>query len=341
MKRRTRRKGKKERRRREERKGEGRKRKEEQTDSGKMGESITVEVMLNEDNADDDDGGNGGFTSSEGRMFGGMGMAPVQSVSTASANNQSGVVFRMPQEVDEAEPEQGGARRKTTSAATASTTAAAATTSTKSDAAAKRLFRRGDASSDSEDVSDVSSDVSSRLSPLTPSPDCLLDEFRSDVVLTPATGKEAKAAAGAAAGATAGAETAGQQNSIKGKADKKGFITVTATDLSASSHAIDSMTDAHLQQQRQEAEAATAATTSTATSDDRISIEEEDSSSSTPPKESLLRRVKQFLAPEGPPGKAYVMTEEEMAHMTVNNILYFTGAVVLFVLIYVMYADTF
>jgi len=351
-----------------------------------MEESITVEVMLNEDNADDDDGegGNGGFTSSGGRMFGGMGMGPVQSASTASANNQSGVVVRMPQEFYDNEPESGGARRKTaTSTSAAKTTSATTTTTTtKSDAAAKRLFRRSGASglscSDSEDVSDVSSDVSSRLSPLTPSPDCFVDDFGPNDVFIPPTGNTAKAKAterapagamagetagamagekagaiagapaGVMAGATAGAETEDQP---KTKRQTKGFLTVTATDLSASSHAIDSMTDAHLQQQRDDAAATADAATAVATagtvatmsiSDERISIEDADSFATTSPvKMSLFSRVKLCLAPEGPPGKAYVMSEEELSHMTVTNILYFTGAVVLVVLIYVLYADAF
>merc|ERR1719419_1571207 len=79
--------------------------------SSSMEESITVEVMLNDDNADDDEGGSDGFSSSDARMFGGLGMTPSGSGVRASASvadqseasvamDQSGdVVVRRPQQL--------------------------------------------------------------------------------------------------------------------------------------------------------------------------------------------------------------------------------------------------
>ena len=104
------------------------------------------------------------------------------------------------------------------------------------------------------------------------------------------------------------------------------------------------------QQRQQETSTATNKAAAKATADERVTIDEDDSSStsssslssSTPPvKMSLGARVKHFFLPEGAPGKAYVMTEDELSHMTVTNILYFTSAVILCVLMYVLYADAF
>jgi len=140
---------------------------------------------------------------------------------------------------------------------------------------------------------------------------------------------------------------------------------VAGNNLSASSHAIDKMTDAHLEHQQQQqlrdapaapstaatvttaAAAATAASAVTTTSDAHLLIETDEDSAPppppSPPRPSLGARLKNLVCGVAvPPGqKPYVMTEEELGHMTVNNILYFTGLVVLAVLVYVLYADAF
>lgn len=303
-----------------------------------MEESINVEVMFNENADGGEEGKKGGLSVSDSRMMSGMGVTPGTSgmrvasdQSERRRHDQPPVIVKRPRELDAGHVIHAGDAVQQPKMAPKTTTTtnrgyfrngqfvSVGATSGTSGAATN-----GSGSDDSE-VSDISSDVSSRLSPLTPSPDY-----------------------------------------NKGGNQMKGFITV-ASDLSASTHAIDKMAEDQLRLQAANLPPSTSSTTTRASAtghgraataaaetdhllirvDEDVEEEEgevsdDDEERSTPTRKvSLFKRLKNIVAPEGPPGEAYVMSEDELGHMTVNNILYFTGAVILVVLIYVLYAQAY
>lgn len=146
--------------------------------------------------------------------------------------------------------------------------------------------------SDDSDLSEISSDVSSRMSPLTPSPD------------------------------PASFETPFNAGT------KRVFITAGAKELTSSTHAIDQMAEDQLNVRGSQPSRDTQVHFAPG---EMTPIEEE---GNVPIWRRLLIRLK-----SRPDSKK--MTEDELSHMTVNNILYFMGAVFLIILLYVLYAEEF